>query len=174
MNDEILDLVDENDNVIGPISRDAAWASKARIRVVNAFVVNAQGQLWIPRRTAHKQMFPNCLDMGVGGHVQSGESYLQAFRRETQEELNINLDRVPWREVAYFSPLETTLSAFMRVFEIQLERTPSFNPDDFSESFWLTPQEAKQKIRSGNPSKGDLLELLERLYPIQAPPSPSP
>jgi 8-oxo-dGTP pyrophosphatase MutT (NUDIX family) len=110
-------------------------------------------------------MFPNCLDMGVGGHVQSGESYLQAFQRETQEELNLDLDQVSWRKVAYFSPFETTLSAFMEVFEIQLEHTPAFNPDDFSEFFWLTPQEAKQKIHDGDPAKGDLLELLERLYP---------
>ena len=163
---EMLDLVDETDRVTGQISRDDAWATQARIRVVNAFVVNARGQLWIPRRTADKKMFPNCLDMGVGGHVQSGESYLAAFRRETQEELNVNLDQIPWRKIAYFSPIETTLSAFMEVFEIQLERTPAFNPDDFSESFWLTPQEAKQKIRSGDPAKGDLLELLERLYSI--------
>jgi isopentenyldiphosphate isomerase len=166
MTDEILDLVDETDNVIGQISRDDAWATLARVRVVNAFVVNAQGQLWIPRRTAQKKMFPNCLDMSVGGHVQSGESYLQAFRRETQEELNIGLDQVPWRKIAYFSPLETTLSAFMEVFEIQLEHTRAFNPDDFSEFFWLTPQEAIQKICSGDPAKGDLLELLERLYPM--------
>jgi isopentenyldiphosphate isomerase len=163
---EILDLVDETDNVIGQISRDDAWATQARVRVVNAFVVNARGQLWIPRRTTDKKMFPNCLDMGVGGHVQSGESYLAAFRRETQEELNVDLDQFPWRKVAYFSPLETTLSAFMEVFEIQLEHTPAFNPDDFSESFWLTPQEAKHKIRAGDSAKGDLLELLERLYPI--------
>jgi hypothetical protein len=73
---------------------------------------------------------------------------------------------VPWRKVASFSPLKTTLSAFMEVFEIRLEQTPDFNPDDFSEFFWLTPQEAIQKIQSGNPAKGDLLELLERLYPM--------
>jgi isopentenyldiphosphate isomerase len=163
---ELLDLVDETDTVIGQISRDDAWATQARVRVVNAFVVNTLGQLWIPRRTADKKMFPNCLDMGVGGHIQSGESYLAAFRRETQEELNIDLDQVPWRKTAYFSPLKTTLSAFMEVFEIQLEHTPAFNPEDFSESFWLTPQEAKQKIRSGDPAKGDLLELLERLNPV--------
>jgi isopentenyldiphosphate isomerase len=162
---EILDLVDESDNVIGQISRDAAWANQVRVRVVNAFVINMQGQLWIPRRTAQKKMFPNCLDMSVGGHVQSGESYLQAFQRETQEELNLDLDQVSWRKVAYFSPLETTLSAFMEVFEIQLEHTPAFNPDDFSEFFWLTPQEAIQKIHAGDPAKGDFLELIERLYP---------
>jgi isopentenyldiphosphate isomerase len=166
MTDEILDLVDENDYVIGQISRDDAWATQARVRVVNAFVVNSLGQLWIPRLTSHKKSFPNCLDVGVGGHVQRGESYLRAFRRETQEELNIDLDQVPWRKLAYFSPLETTLSAFMEVFEIQLEQTPGFNPEDFSEFFWLTPQEAIQKIHSGDPAKGDLLELIERLYPM--------
>jgi isopentenyldiphosphate isomerase len=69
MPEEILDLVDETDCVIGQISRDTAWATLARIRVVNAVVVNPQGQLWIPRRTAHKKMFPTRSSAMAQGRV---------------------------------------------------------------------------------------------------------
>ena len=57
---EMLDLVNEHDEVIGQISRDAAWDSRAQIRVVNAFVRNSKGQLLIPRRNSSKRTFPNC------------------------------------------------------------------------------------------------------------------
>jgi 8-oxo-dGTP pyrophosphatase MutT (NUDIX family) len=164
---EILDLVNDFDVVVGQIPRDDSWDKVSRggyVRVINAFVKNSKGQLFIPRRSSSKRVFPNGLDMGVGGLVQAGETYLEAFKRETLEELNLDVDALAWREIAYFSPVSTGLSAFMKVFEIQLEETPKFNTDDFSEFFWLTPLELKTRILSGDAAKDDLLELVERVY----------
>ena len=74
--DELLDLVNEHDEVVGQVRRSEAWARRLPVRGVNAFVRNSRGQLWFPRRTADKRHYPNCLDMSVGGHVESGEDYL--------------------------------------------------------------------------------------------------
>ncbi|GGK12386.1 nudix hydrolase [Deinococcus malanensis] len=161
---EWLDRVNEHDEVIGRVTRDEAWEKGWVVRGINAFLVNSCGQLWIPRRTLHKRMFPGCLDMSVGGHVDSGEDYLTAFRRESREELNLDLDTVPWREIAAFSPFETPLSGFMRVYEIRTDRAPDFNPDDFSEAWWLTPRELLGRIEAGDPAKGDLAELVRLCY----------
>lgn len=164
-NIEWLDLVNEQDVVTGTLSRDDIYTQGRRnFRVINAFLVNSRGELWIPRRTAHKRLFPNALDMSVGGHVESGEDYLTCFRRETREELGLDLNTVPWREIAYFTPHTTTLSAFMRVYEIQSGDTPNFNRADFSEAFWLTPRKLLERIQSGDPAKGDLAELVQRCY----------
>jgi hypothetical protein len=38
------------------------------------------------------------------------------------------------------------------------------NPDDFSEAFWMTPLELQQRIVQGEAVKGDLEEILERIY----------
>jgi len=161
---EWLDLVNERDEVVGSVTRDDAWARRLVVRVVNAFLVNSQGELWIPRRTLTKRMFPGCLDMSVGGHVDSGEDYAAAFQRETLEELNLNVADVPWREIAAFSPFQTTLSAFMRVYELRTDTTPDFNPADFSEAFWLTPRQLLARIDAGDPAKGDLRELVRLCY----------
>lgn len=88
--DEFLDLVDENDNVVGKKKRSEVYAEHlSNFRVVNAFVVNTKGEIWIPRRVADKRIFPLCLDMSMGGHVESGESYEDTLKRETQEELKL-------------------------------------------------------------------------------------
>ena len=161
---EWLDLVNKQDEVVGRVTREEAWAGRLPVRVINAFLVNSRGELWIPRRTAHKRMFPNCLDMSVGGHVESGEDYLTCFCRETQEELNLNVNDYQWREIAAFSPFNTTLSAFMRVYELQTDKTPDYNQDDFSEAFWLSPRQVLERIQNGDPAKGDLTDLIGRCY----------
>ena len=88
--DELLDLVDFNDQIIGTKLRSEVYAQNLNnFRVVNLFLSNDQNQLWIPRRTASKKLFPLSLDTSMGGHVSSGESYEEALKRELQEELGI-------------------------------------------------------------------------------------
>lgn len=54
--DEILDLVDDKDEVIGKISRsqyDRLVTEKLDyIRAIYMFIRNSKGQLWVPKRTA--------------------------------------------------------------------------------------------------------------------------
>lgn len=160
---EWLDLVNEQDEVIGRVTRDEAWEKRLPVRGINAFLVNSRGELWVPRRTAHKRMFPNCLDMSVGGHVDSGEDYLSCFKREAQEELNLNVDLMIWRELGYYTPTDG-LNTFMRVYEIRSDLDPDYNPDDFTEAFWLTPAQVLERIAGGDPAKGDLAELVRLCY----------
>lgn len=162
--EEWLDLVDEHDRVVGQVERAEAWARRLPIRVVNAFLVNSRGELWIPRRTLTKRAFPGCLDLSMGGHVGAGESYEGAFRREVREELNLDVDTLPWREIAAFSPFGTGLSAFMRVYEIRSDHAPAYNPADFSGAEWLRPRQVLARVAGGEPSKGDLAELVRRCY----------
>lgn len=162
--EEWLDLVDEHDRVVGQVERAEAWARRLPIRVVNAFLVNSRGKLWIPRRTLTKKTFPGCLDLSMGGHVGAGESYEAAFRREVREELNLDVDTLPWREIAAFSPFGTGLSSFMRVYEIRSDAAPAYNPADFSGAEWLRPRQVLARVAGGEASKGDLAELVRRCY----------
>ncbi|WP_292736317.1 NUDIX domain-containing protein [Nostoc sp. JL31] len=40
------------------------------------------------RRSAHKSIFPLCLDVSMGGYVETGETYEDALQRELKEEFN--------------------------------------------------------------------------------------
>lgn len=163
--DEYLDLVNENDEVIGRKKRSEIYREgSSNFRVVNAFIINSHGELWIPRRSAHKRIFPLCLDMSMGGHVKSGESYEQALHRELREELDLELEAVPWRLLGQLTPHENKVSAFMSVYEIFSDNTPDFNYDDFIEFCWLSPQDVLTKIQSGEASKDDLPKLISYFY----------
>ncbi len=165
MLDEYLDLVDENDTIIGKKKRSEVHAEHlSNFRVVNAFVVNAKGELWIPRRTVDKHMFPLCLDMSMGGHVAHGEAYADALKREMQEELNINTDKTPCRLLGHLMPQKDGVSAHMNVYEIRMDETPPYNKRDFVESFWLTPKALFERISRGEKTKDDLPKLVKIFY----------
>ncbi|MFD9498583.1 NUDIX hydrolase [Streptomyces sp. NPDC060035] len=87
--DEILDIVDENDEVVGQAPRGEATARGLRHRCVFIEARDAGGRLFVHRRTATKLLFPSHYDMFVGGVVGAGESYDEAALREAGEELGV-------------------------------------------------------------------------------------
>ncbi|MFK0152731.1 NUDIX hydrolase [Streptomyces sp. NPDC090499] len=88
--DEILDIVDENDRVIGVSPRGEAYARGLRHRCVFIQARDAAGRVFVHRRTATKLVFPSLYDMFVGGVVGAGESYDDAALREAEEELGVS------------------------------------------------------------------------------------
>lgn len=163
--DEYLDIVNERDEVVGRKLRSEVYAEgRSDFRVVNVFLRNAEGRLWIPRRTATKRIFPLCLDMSMGGHVESGETYDEAFRRELSEELDMDAEAVAWSVLGNLNPAEHGVSAFMRVYLIETDDAPRYNPADFTEYFWLTPDEVCGRIESGDGAKSDLSKLVKIFY----------
>lgn len=164
MNDEMLDLVSSDDIVIGKALRSDVYAQKLNnFRAVNAFVVNDKGQLWIPRRTKTKRLFPLCLDSSMGGHVTSGETYEQAFAREVQEELCLDISTIPHKMIGKLNPHDHNTSAFMQVYLIYTNSVDNYNMDDFCEYFWLSPEECIEKLTSGDTGKEDLLKIIKHL-----------
>ncbi|MFK0127455.1 NUDIX hydrolase [Streptomyces nigra] len=88
--DEILDIVDERDRVIGQAPRGEAYARGLRHRCVFIEARDAEGRLFVHRRTPTKLVFPSHYDMFVGGVVGAGESYDDAALREAEEELGVS------------------------------------------------------------------------------------
>ncbi|MFJ7333616.1 NUDIX hydrolase [Streptomyces sp. NPDC101116] len=87
--DEILDVVDENDRVVGQAPRGEVYARGLRHRCVFVQARDAEGRIFVHRRTATKLVFPSLHDMFVGGVVGAGESYDEAALREAEEELGV-------------------------------------------------------------------------------------
>ena len=88
--DELLDIVDENDRVIGQSPRGEAYERGLRHRCVFIQVRDAEDRLFVHRRTPTKLVFPSLYDMFVGGVVGAGESYDDAALREAEEELGVS------------------------------------------------------------------------------------
>lgn len=163
--EEVLDLVDENDQVIGSMTRKEVYAEGLRnYRVIHAFIVNSEGKLWIPRRVSTKKLYPDGLDYSIAGHVESGETYEEGLIKEAREEVNIDLTKTPYKEIASFNPLTHRVHCFQKVYEIRSDEAPEYNPDDFSGYEWLSPTEIISRFQSGEIGKVDIPEVVRLCY----------
>lgn len=84
---EYMDIVNEDDEVIGRDTRERVHARHEIHRGVHVFVVNRSGELLLQRRAKSTRDYPGYWDASVGGQVGSGETYEQAAIRELEEEL---------------------------------------------------------------------------------------
>lgn len=88
--EELLDIVDKNDRVIGRASRSDVHGNPSLLhRVIHVLVFNSQGRLFLQKRADDKDVQPGKWDTSVGGHVDAGEEQKAAALRELAEELGI-------------------------------------------------------------------------------------
>ncbi|MEO6109505.1 MAG: NUDIX domain-containing protein [Candidatus Saccharimonadales bacterium] len=162
MDDEVVDLVDENDEVIGTINRknysDLMVNKKGYIRASQLFILNSKGELFTPIRTADKTIAPNGYDFAAAGHVVTGEDYLAGIIREAREELGMDLSQIELEVV--MNVTSEAIRYKMRTFLLRQDDTPRLNSEDFVGGEWLTPGEVMRRIDEGHPAKYVLREAL--------------
>jgi ADP-ribose pyrophosphatase YjhB (NUDIX family) len=164
-NDELIDIVDEHDAVIATMWRSEATENNIQYsRIVLGFIVNQEGKICILRRSANKNRSPLHLAL-VGGAVQSGETYDDAFKRELQEEANLDADYYDFKWLGHIKPNEGQMGHFAMVYEVKVDHDQiAYNPDDFCEYHWMTPQEFFAHAASGDKIVTGLPFLIERFY----------
>jgi isopentenyl-diphosphate delta-isomerase len=94
--DELFDVVDADDRVIGQERRSVVHARGLAHRAVHIFLFNSRGQLLVQRRSALKDEFPLTYTSSASGHVAAGETYEECAPRELKEEIGIEatLERI--------------------------------------------------------------------------------
>jgi 8-oxo-dGTP pyrophosphatase MutT (NUDIX family) len=106
MSDEIVDIVDELDTVIGQAPRGEAYARRLCHRTAFVLARSPDDRIFVHRRTATKAVFPSCYDMFVGGVVGAGETYDEAALREATEELGVPVPPPEFRFKFLYSSAE--------------------------------------------------------------------
>src|SRR5438067_2202632 len=86
---DLLPVVDENDNQIAVLPRREVHLRQLRHRAVHVCVIDPLERLWLQLRSRSKDAWGGHWDLSATGHVDPGETYEQAARRELIEELGI-------------------------------------------------------------------------------------
>jgi isopentenyldiphosphate isomerase len=149
--EEVFEIVDEAGRVIGtaPRSRCHGDPSLAH-RSVHVFVFNGRGDLYLQKRSTRKDIQPGKWDTSVGGHLRPGESYLEAARRELEEELGVSgvaaaglgwLHGYIWRTSVETEHVQTYRLVFGGPFSLHIE--------EIEEGRFWTREEIRHAIGTG-------------------------
>ncbi len=145
---ELFDVVDADDRVIGRAPRGEVHARGLRHRAVHAFVVNATGRVFLHQRSLTKDTFPGRWNSSCAGHVGAGDDYDETMRRELEEELGLHVPAAGFGDPALqpqrllkIEARPETGEEFVWVYRVAAEGPFALNRDEIQRGDWFTPAE---------------------------------
>jgi isopentenyldiphosphate isomerase len=87
--EERFETFDDDGRPLGLHPRRTVHAHGLWHKSAHVFLFNADGALYVQRRSATKDLFPGRWDFSVGEHLEPRETYLQAAVRGLAEELGV-------------------------------------------------------------------------------------
>jgi isopentenyldiphosphate isomerase len=87
---EFFETFDDHGRSLGLVPRHEVHRRGLWHRASNVLLFDGSGALYLQRRAAGKDVWPNAWDLSVGEHLQPGESFEQAAHRGLAEELGVH------------------------------------------------------------------------------------
>ena len=139
MTEELFDVVNDRDEVVGRERRSEVHRLGLKHRSVHVLIFNGRGELFLQKRSMKKDNFPGTWDSSASGHLAPGESYDDAARRETEEELGVHLAPPPARLFRIAAYPETG-QEFVWVYRAMHEGPFKLHPDEIETGAWFAPE----------------------------------
>lgn len=168
--EELLDVVNGSDEVIGVLPRSVVWENglQHNVRCVDVFLINEQGEVLLQTRSLKKKYWPGGYDYSCGESLQSGETYMQAVKRGLSEELGIvALDSEIEERGSYKFDEVKGFACFGKVYLVKVQKDQKFvfNKEETSELKWETVDYIRE-INNVSPDKfkGGFRSVFEMVF----------
>ncbi len=146
MADELLDVVNDEDIVVGQEMRSTVHQKGLQHRGVHVFLFSEDGKMLIQKRSADRASSPSKLDCSISEHVKAGEEYFEAAMRGMKEEMGvegIDLKALVTIKMEY-GPNDNEIS---RIYEGRVSpEQVRFDPVEISEVMYMSLDEIKAGI----------------------------
>lgn len=143
--EEVWDILDENGNITGKtMYKGSKTVRKPGIyhQGVDAWIINSENKILIQKRSHKKKLEPNVWAM-TGGSVIKGETLLEALKRETLEELGIELNIDKAIKLARYKTDNIWTEEYLIKQEVDLEKI-IMQEDEVSEVKFATFEEIEE------------------------------
>lgn len=139
MPEEIFDVVNERDEVIGSNTRSEVHRLGLMHRAVHVLVFNSRGEVFLQKRSMKKDNNPGVWDSSASGHLDCGEDYDTCAVRELREEIGLNLKNCPARLFKIAACAETE-QEHAWVYCCEAEGPFTLHPDEIETGGWFAPK----------------------------------
>lgn len=160
---EFLDIIDENDNVIGAASKAEVYEKRLMHRIVHVFVLNNKNKMALQLQGKNKKFCPLHWVTAAAGHVQSGESWEEAAAREMKEEIGIEGNLLHSYKDVYHDP-SRNFKKIISSFAMNYDGSFKLNPYEVADVKFFTIEEIKDMIANGEKFHPELLFLLKKHF----------
>jgi isopentenyldiphosphate isomerase len=143
VNQEIFDVVNERDEVIGQQPRGEVHRLGLMHRAVHVLVFNAVGQVFLQKRSMTKDRQPGLWDSSASGHVDAEENYDASAVRELHEEIGLQLSATPKRLFKLAASAETD-QEHVWVYRCEAEGPFRLHPEEIERGGWFAPTEVRR------------------------------
>lgn len=90
--DEYIDIVTKSGKPTGKIAlKSEAHKNGWYHNTIHLWLYTTEGEILLQQRSHKKLIFPLLWDVSVAGHIDAGESFIEAALRETKEEIGLQL-----------------------------------------------------------------------------------
>lgn len=159
---EILDVVDEEDNVIGQMAHEDIDKKLLPHRIVHVLIFDGEGKMVLQKRSANKSFCPLHWSTAVGGHVQSGEDYEDAAMREFKEELGVDAPVEFMFKAKYDDPRGFFM--LLSIFKAKFDGSFNVNPEEVECVKSFSIRDMLDMIERGEPFHPELKFLLKEYF----------
>jgi isopentenyldiphosphate isomerase len=163
MNEEIFDVVNDRDEVIGRQPRREVHRLGLKHRATHVLVFNSRGEVFLQKRSMKKDRQPGVWDSSVSGHVDSGEDYDACAVRELREEIGLIVTQPPQR-LFKIDACDETDQEFVRVYRCEHDGPFKLHPDEIDEGDWFSPAEVTRWMRERPQDFASALLLIWRKW----------
>jgi isopentenyldiphosphate isomerase len=146
MNEEIFDVVNEHDEVVGRCPRSEVHRLGLMHRATHALVFNKRGQVFLQKRSMKKDRQPGLWDSSSSGHVDGGEDYDACVVRELREEIGLEVSQVP-RPLFKLAASPETDQEHVWVYCCEAEGPFRLHPDEIERGDWFEPTEVTRWMK---------------------------
>jgi len=159
--EEIFDVVNERDEVIGRRTRAEVHRLGLMHRAVHVLVFNSRRQVFLQKRSMKKDRQPGLWDSSASGHLESGEEYAACAVRELREEIGLVLNQPPLPLFKLPASPQTD-QEHVWVYRCEAEGPFVLNADEVERGDWFDPPEVTRWM---NERPDDFAGALRLIWP---------